>query len=410
MISTNIRMAFTSIKASKTRSFLTMLGVVIGVASVVTTVGIADGIRKQVVDQIDQFGSDVITIKPGKTFAYDSSTGAITSFNPSAQQGVSTLSEKDIESLKSIKGVSTVIPSMQIGGVLSTDSKQNYSEARIVGVTGDIQNILGDKVDYGDFFGPNDNERNTVVIGRNIAEDLFTIRDPIGQTITIRGETFVVRGILQPFKESTLTISDNLNNFVFMPYGMAKKISNNSGQINEIFVQVNDIKDVNSINDQIKNTLLANHAGQEDFTILKKEDYLAAANKTMSQLTSFIVAIASTSLIVGGIGIMNIMLVGVSERTKEIGVRKAVGATNQQILSQFLVEATVISVVGGIIGVLGSLLITYFIKIWTDLNPVVSVGTILLASLVSIAVGIIFGMAPAIQAARKDPIQSLRYE
>ncbi len=410
MISTNIRMAFTSIKASKTRSFLTMLGVVIGVASVVTTVGIADGIRKQVVDQIDQFGSDVITIKPGKTFAYDSSTGAITSFNPSAQQGVSTLSEKDIESLKSIKGVSTVIPSMQIGGVLSTDSKQNYSEARIVGVTGDIQNILGDKVDYGDFFGPNDNERNTVVIGRNIAEDLFTIRDPIGQTITIRGETFVVRGILQPFKESTLTISDNLNNFVFMPYGMAKKISNNSGQINEIFVQVNDIKDVNSINDQIKNTLLANHAGQEDFTILKKEDYLAAANKTMSQLTSFIVAIASTSLIVGGIGIMNIMLVGVSERTKEIGVRKAVGATNQQILSQFLVEATVISVVGGIIGVLSSLLITYFIKIWTDLNPVVSVGTILLASLVSIAVGIIFGMAPAIQAARKDPIQSLRYE
>lgn len=410
MISTNIRMAFTSIKASKTRSFLTMLGVVIGVASVVTTVGIADGIRKQVVDQIDQFGSDVITIKPGKTFAYDSSTGAITSFNPSAQQGVSTLSEKDIESLKSIKGVSTVIPSMQIGGVLSTDNKQNYSEARIVGVTGDIQNILGDKVDYGDFFGPDDNERNTVVIGRNIAEDLFTIRDPIGQTITIRGETFVVRGILQPFKESTLTISDNLNNFVFMPYGMAKKISNNSGQINEIFVQVNDIKDVNSINDQIKNTLLANHAGQEDFTILKKEDYLAAANKTMSQLTSFIVAIASTSLIVGGIGIMNIMLVGVSERTKEIGVRKAVGATNQQILSQFLVEATVISVVGGIIGVLGSLLITYFIKIWTDLNPVVSVGTILLASLVSIAVGIIFGMAPAIQAARKDPIQSLRYE
>lgn len=410
MISTNIRMAFTSIKASKTRSFLTMLGVVIGVASVVTTVGIADGIRKQVVDQIDQFGSDVITIKPGKTFAYDSSTGAITSFNPSAQQGVSTLSEKDIESLKSIKGVSTVIPSMQIGGVLSTDSKQNYSEARIVGVTGDVQNILGDKVDYGDFFGPNDNERNTVVIGRNIAEDLFTIRDPIGQTITIRGETFVVRGILQPFKESTLTISDNLNNFVFMPYGMAKKISNNSGQINEIFVQVNDIKDVNSINDQIKNTLLANHAGQEDFTILKKEDYLAAANKTMSQLTSFIVAIASTSLIVGGIGIMNIMLVGVSERTKEIGVRKAVGATNQQILSQFLVEATVISVVGGIIGVLSSLLITYFIKIWTDLNPVVSVGTILLASLVSIAVGIIFGMAPAIQAARKDPIQSLRYE
>jgi putative ABC transport system permease protein len=403
-------MAFTSIKASKTRSFLTMLGVVIGVASVVTTVGIADGIRKQVVDQINQFGADVITIKPGKTFSYDAESGSLSNFNPTAQQGVSTLSEKDVEALKQIQGVSTVVPSMQIGGVLSTDSVQNYSEGQVVGVSGNIQQILGDKVDYGDFFGPDDNERNTVVIGRNVAEDLFTIRDPIGQTITIRGETFVVRGILQPFKESTLTISDNLNNFVFMPFGMAKKISNNSGQINEIFVQVNDTQDISSVKEKIKTSLLASHSGQEDFTILNKEDYLAAANQTMSQLTAFIVAIASTSLIVGGIGIMNIMLVGVSERTKEIGVRKAVGATNQQILSQFLVEATVISVFGGIIGVIGSLIITYFIKIWTDLNPVVSFGTIMLASLVSIAVGIIFGMAPAIQAARKDPIQSLRYE
>jgi ABC-type antimicrobial peptide transport system permease subunit len=217
---------------------------------VVTTVGIADGIRKQVVDQINQFGADVITIKPGKSFAYDSTTGSITSFNPNAQQGVSTLTEKDIESIKQLQGVSTVVPSMQIGGVLSTDAQQNYSEARIVGVSGDINQILGDKVDYGDFFGLDDNERNTVVIGRNIAEDLFTI-DPIGQTMTIRGEVFVVRGILQPFKESSLTLSDNLNNFVFMPYGMAKKISGNSGQINEIFVKVDTPENASAVSEKI---------------------------------------------------------------------------------------------------------------------------------------------------------------
>ena len=410
MISTNIRMAFTSIRSSRTRSFLTMLGVVIGVASVVTTVGIADGIKKQVVDQINQFGADVITIKPGKSFDYDPQTGALRAFNPEAQQGVSTLTEKDIDSIKKIPGIVAVIPNMQIGGVITVEGKPDFSGGKIVGTTGDIKQILGDKVDYGDFFDNDDNMRNNVVLGRDIAASLFSIRDPIGQSLTIRGQTFVVRGILQQFRDSPINITDNLNNNVYIPYGIAKEISGSAGQINEIYIKISPSSEPKQMADLINTTLLANHAGQEDFTIVKKEDYLAAANQTLSQLTAFIVAIASTSLIVGGIGIMNIMLVGVSERTREIGVRKAVGATNQQILSQFLVESAVISVVGGIIGVTVALIATYFIKIGTDLNPIISLGTILLATLVSIIVGIIFGMAPAVQAARKDPIQSLRHE
>lgn len=409
MISTNIRMALTSIRSSRTRSLLTVLGVVIGVASVVTTVGIAEGIKNQVVSQINQFGADVLTIKPGKSFDHDSS-GAVTTFNPSAQQGASTLTDKDIASLKTIPGVVAVVPSMQITGVISVDGKANYSGAALTGTGVDIGQILGDKMDYGDFFGEEDDLRNTVVIGRDVAQDLFTIRDPIGQTMTIRGENFVVRGILKPFKDSPISITDNLNKVVYMPYGMAKKLSGNNGQVNEIFVKVANSDNVTATTDAINKVLIANHQGQEDFTIVKKEDYLAAATKTLSQLTTFIVAIASTALIVGGIGIMNIMLVGVSERTREIGIRKAVGATNQQILSQFLVEATVISVVGGIIGVFVALVATYFIKIGTNLNPVISLGTIVLATVVSIIVGVIFGMAPAVQAARKDPIQSLRYE
>lgn len=409
MISTNIRMAMTSIKSSRTRSLLTMLGVVIGVAAVVTTVGIADGIKQQVVSQINQFGVDVITIKPGKTFEHDSS-GNFTNFNPTAQQGASTLTDKDIATLQTVPGVTAVIPSMQITGVISVDGKPNYAGARITGTSSDLQQILGDKVEYGDFFGPNDNLRNTAVLGRDVAEDLFTIRDPIGQTLTIRGQTFVVRGVLKTFKDSPVNITDNLNKFVYIPYGMAQKISGNAGQINSIYLKFDEKSDTQVSIAAVNKALLANHDGQEDFTIMKKDDYLAAANKTLSQLTAFIVAIASTSLIVGGIGIMNIMLVGVSERTKEIGVRKAVGATNQQILSQFLVEATVISVVGGIIGVIVALVATYFIKIGTNLQPVISLGTIALATTVSIIIGVVFGMAPAIQAARKDPIDSLRYE
>ena len=299
---------------------------------------------------------------------------------------------------------------MQIGGVITVEGKPDFSGGKIVGTTGDIKQILGDKVDYGDFFDNDDNMRNNVVLGRDIAASLFSIRDPIGQSLTIRGQTFVVRGILQQFRDSPINITDNLNNNVYIPYGIAKEISGSAGQINEIYIKISPTTEPKQMADLINTTLLANHAGQADFTIVKKEDYLAAANQTLSQLTAFIVAIASTSLIVGGIGIMNIMLVGVSERTREIGVRKAVGATNQQILSQFLVESAVISVVGGIIGVTVALIATYFIKIGTDLNPIISLGTILLATLVSIIVGIIFGMAPAVQAARKDPIQSLRHE
>ncbi len=409
MIATNIRMALASIKASRTRSFLTMTGVVIGVASVVVTVGIAEGFKHQIVSQINQYGEDVVTIRSGKTFDYNKD-GSIKSVNINAQQGASTLNEKDVEALKSIPNTTAIVPNMQISGVVSTDENPNYSAVNIVGTTANIQQTLGSKVEFGDFFGDNDNTRNVVVIGSDVAADIFHAREPIGQTVTIRGKNFIVRGVLKPFQNSPVSVTDNINKMIYMPIGTAKQLSENTGQINSIYIKAKDTKSTDTVAAKAKNILLKNHQNQEDFTVIKKEDFLSATDNTYKQLRTFVVAIASTALIVGGIGIMNIMLVGVSERTKEIGVRKAVGATNQQILSQFLVEATVISVVGGFIGVVVALIATYFIRIGTSLLPVISLTTIFLACLVSLLVGIVFGMAPAIQAARKDPIQSLRHE
>ena len=411
MISTNIRMALTSIKASKIRSILTTLGVIIGVSSVVVTVGLAEGFRNQVINQINQLGEDIITVKSGQVFGKDE-FGNIKSINLNQQSGASTLTDNDVASLKSINGVDKVVPNMQISGVITSEKTANYSGANIIGTTGDMKQIIDSRLAFGDFFETINDERgtNVAILGSNVVNELFDSRDPIGQTINIRGETFIVRGVIEPFKESPLTITENLNKTVYIPLSVAKKISKNNGQITSINVKLAENLPRQETVASIEKQLLENHKNQQDFTVIEKADFLAAANANFSQLTAFVVAIAGTSLIVGGIGIMNIMLVGVSERTKEIGVRKAVGATNQQILSQFLVEATVISVLGGLLGIIVALITTYFIKIWTSLDPVVSLITVGLALLVSIVVGIIFGIAPAIQAARKDPIQSLRHE
>lgn len=411
MISTNVRMALTSIKASKIRSILTTLGVVIGVSSVVITVGLAEGFRNQVVNQIDQLGENIITVRSGQVFSKDEQ-GQVKSINLNQQSGASTLTEADVASLAKIAGVDKVVPNIQISGVITSENTANYSGANIIGTTGDMKQIIDSRIAYGDFFEVINDEKssNVAILGSNVVSELFDVRDPIGQTITIRGQTFIVRGVIEPFKESPLSFTENLNNTVYVPYSTAQKITNNNGQITSINVKIADNQDRATVVANIEKELLINHKDQEDFSVIEKSDFLSAANSNFRLLTAFVVAIAGTSLIVGGIGIMNIMLVGVSERTKEIGVRKAVGATNQQILSQFLVEATVISVIGGFLGVFIALLATYFIKIWTSLDPVISLITVGLALLVSIVVGIVFGIAPAIQAARKDPIQSLRHE
>jgi putative ABC transport system permease protein len=409
MILINVKMALASLKSAKIRSFLTMLGVVIGVASVVIIVGLGEGVKKQVVEQINQYGTDTIVVRSGKTFIQDES-GAIKNINLNAQSATSTLSQKDVESLQKMEEVSVVAPAARIDGSLSSFEVETYQNANIIATTGAVEQVLKQQLEYGEFFKDNNGLQNTAVIGSSIASGLFNQSDPIGRVFSIRDQDFTVRGVLAPSQNGLVNIGTDINQSVYIPINAAQNVIGVQPTISEIIIKLNDGADAQIATKSVKETLLANRNGEEDFTILSQDEYLSIANRVFTVLTTFVAAIAAISLVVGGIGIMNIMLVSVSERTREIGVRKAIGATNQQILGQFLVEATVISMIGGVLGVFVSLLASYFIRIGTDIRPVISLETIGIAVCVSIIVGIVFGMAPAIQAARKDPIQALRHE
>lgn len=405
MIMTNLKMALGSIRTSRIRSFLTMLGVIIGVMSVVMTISIGEGVKNQVIGEIGRLGNNVITIRPGK-----SNTSTLGGISFTAPIATSTLTTSDVATVAALPGVVAASPNAIITANVTSAERTDYNSGVVIATTDTTQNVLNQTIAYGEFFEASDANKKVAVIGSDVAADLYNQRDPIGRVITIKGDEYIIRGVLTAAPENILGIGPNFNNAIYVPYETGKKLTGDNLQISEINIKVEEGQSLDTITHTIKDALYKNHGSQYDFTIVRQTEYLAVANQLFTILTSFVAAIAAISLLVGGIGIMNIMLVSVSERTREIGVRKAIGATNQQILSQFLVEATVISVMGGVIGVLLSLVASFILRITTVIHPSISLETIVIATGVSTLVGIVFGIAPAIQAARKDPIQALRHE
>ncbi len=404
----HLKAGLDSVRGAKVRNFWTMLGVIIGVTSVITIVSIGEGIKAQISSQIHHYGKDLITVQPAQ---FHGGSG-INSNKGSLLSGLNvtgSLTAKDVAAVTNSRNIGASAPLSAVPGNARGDNG-NYTGGLVIGTTSDLPSLLNQSLAFGVFLTTDDVGANVAVLGQHAAETLFNQNVPLGRTFTFRGQSFIVHGIFNQFDSTPLSQDADFNNAIFIPYDVAESLSNNTAPTFEILAKPTDVKQTAASVKDIQKSLYKTHGGQNDFAVLQQSQNLAGSNAVLDLLTRLIGGVAAISLLVGGIGIMNVMLVSVAERMHEIGIRKAVGATNRQILSQFMIEASTLSLTGGIIGIALSFLIDLGLRAGTDLRPQISWQVVVLATGVSLLVGVIFGSVPALKAARKDPIEALRSE
>jgi putative ABC transport system permease protein len=399
-----IRIAGKSILKNKLRTLLTMLGIIIGVAAVIVMVAVGQGAKAQIQQRIDNLGTNMIVITPGAATSGGVSQGAGTS---------NRLTLDDAEGLKRestlLTGVSPVVisPAQIVGGI------GNW-RTLVQGVSTDYQIIRNWSVSEGTFFDDNDIRamRKVAVIGQTIATNLFPDQNPVGAQIRVRNVPFVIIGVLAA-KGQTAQGSDQ-DDVLLAPYTTVHTRLSGRTFIPEILASTATKEDIPAGEQEIRGILRETHKlasyEPDDFTVQNQNDLAQAAQGTTQVMTLLLAAIASISLLVGGIGIMNIMLVSVTERTREIGIRLAIGARGSDVLTQFLVESIVMSVIGGLLGLLVGFVGAAVLQRITGWGTAVSPFMVGIAIGFSGAVGIFFGFYPARKAAALDPIEALRYE
>lgn len=403
----DIRSSIRSLRRNKARSIVTMLGVIIGVAAVTVAVGIGDGVKNQIGAQTNRLGTDLITIRPGRLLVPGLSPHGAGPFIGASIGG--SLTANDITAVQKVPGVASAVP-LSVVNADTVMGDTTPTTALVIGTSQQLPAILRQSLAYGVFFGNDDLSSDKIVLGPRVADRLFSESVPLGQTVTILGHQFVVVGIFNDFQTAPLSLDADFNDAVFIPYTSARQITNDNSPLYEILARPTDTHQTDMVVNQLRTTLAAAHGGQTDFTVLKQAQTIAVASNILNLLTVFIGGIAAIALLVGGVGIMNVMLVSVAERMHEIGIRKAIGATSGQILSQFIAEAAVLSMAGGFVGVVVSAAIELALGAFTSLKPTVAWQATGIAFLVSVGVGVVFGSIPAAKAASKQPIEALRSE
>jgi putative ABC transport system permease protein len=394
-----MRVSVDSIRANKMRSFLTTLGVIIGVTSVILLVSIGEGMRSYLADIFAGMGSNLLFVFPGKSDTRGHGR-SLSSVRKITLEDARALEQRSLN----IVGISPLVVG---GGTVERGSVSR--DVLVMGTDEEFPAVHNQGVSTGFFISNQDvtNKHRVVVIGKTVATELFGDRSPLGQPIKISESRYRVVGIMEPKGQS---LGFDFDDMVYVPVTCALDLFNQEG-LTRLSIKAANKSNLKPAIMDIKRLLTHRHNNKEDFTIVSQADLLDTFNQIAETMTFVLLGIASISLLVGGIGIMNIMLVSVRERTREIGVRKAVGARKRDILMQFLVESVTVSLLGGAIGLgLGALIAAGVSWAVPEIPTKITLWIILVAFGFSVAVGVFFGVAPARKAAQLDPIESLRYE
>lgn len=396
-------MAWASLIANKLRSLLTMLGIIIGVAAVIALVSIGNGVKQDIENSISSLGSNLLVVLPGAP----RTPGA-----RSSQGSMKSLKISDYEAIAKLEGVKAASP-MTNGSYVVIYQNKNWTTS-VAGVNSNFQDVNNWTMTSGRFFSDKNvqNRERVAVVGQTVVKNLFADEDPVGKEIRVKNIPFRVIGVLK--SKGNGTMGNDQDDTVLIPYTTSMERVEGIDYLRRVYVVAKDDGGIDRLQADIENLLRVRHnikdTNLDDFNIQNMKSIIETVAQTTGTFTLFLGAVAAISLVVGGIGIMNIMLVSVTERTREIGVRKALGATYSVIVTQFLIEAVVISLMGGFIGIAFGIGASKVIGMVSGMSTIVSVPTIIMSFAFSMAIGLIFGIYPARKAAKLNPIDALHYE
>ena len=397
-------MAFSALMANKMRSLLTMLGIIIGVGAVIAMVSIGMGVRNNIQQSIASLGSNMLIVMPGA----ENRTGV-----RGGAGSKTTLEDEDADAIKAKIGGIDNVSAMVSGSYQVVFGNSNWKTS-VQGVSPDYMDIRSLEVESGIFITEHDMvKRNRVaVIGSTVSENLFGGSNPVGQNIRINNQPFKIIGVLK--KKGQSSMGQDQDDVIIVPMTTAQERMLGVNYVHSINVQVSSPDIMDEVQEDIETLLRQRHhiaKGQEDdFNVRNLTSLMETMDSTTAMITMLLGAVAGISLLVGGIGIMNIMMVSVTERTREIGIRKALGATFRNIMMQFLIESVVIGIIGGVIGIFMGCTLSIAVAEFFNFNTVITLLPIAVSFSFAVGTGLFFGIYPAKKAAKLDPIEALRYE